>query len=282
MSAESQPITPARFAAALKDLTLSSLYLKLLELRNSIAHLDYSNEQLRPYAEGTAVALGSAATAASSSSSSSAAASAAAATSQPLPEGHQGPQPPPPAPPPVVAEPDQDCIDAIKENEEVIERMQERIRLLRAEVESRGIGWEDFQGQGVKDEEEEGAAGAAGSQTSDDGQNEEGGRETVRNGAVNGLVNGDGGTAAGEGHANGGGQGEGRHAAWSDGTFQTGVIRQGELHMDAAAGSRQGQARQGGSLSDEELRRRVEEQMRSLGVGEGDENDNEEEGGLYL
>ncbi|KAI9886544.1 MAG: hypothetical protein M1823_001656 [Watsoniomyces obsoletus] len=36
---------------------------------------------------------------------------------------------------------DQSCTEAISENKEVIERMQERIRLLRAEVERRGMRW---------------------------------------------------------------------------------------------------------------------------------------------
>ncbi|TVY75957.1 hypothetical protein LSUE1_G004746, partial [Lachnellula suecica] len=53
MSSETAPISPARFAEALKDLPLSTLHLKAAELRNSIAHLDYSNEQLKPFAEGT-------------------------------------------------------------------------------------------------------------------------------------------------------------------------------------------------------------------------------------
>ena len=52
MSSETQPISPARFAAALKDLPASSLALKVLELRNSIAHLDYSNAELKPFADG--------------------------------------------------------------------------------------------------------------------------------------------------------------------------------------------------------------------------------------
>jgi hypothetical protein len=53
MSNEATPISPARFALALKDLPLSTLHLKAAELRNSIAHLDYSNEQLKPFADGT-------------------------------------------------------------------------------------------------------------------------------------------------------------------------------------------------------------------------------------
>jgi len=52
------PITPARFAAALKDLSVASLHLKVLEIRNSLAHLAHSNAQLRPFAEGTVAALG--------------------------------------------------------------------------------------------------------------------------------------------------------------------------------------------------------------------------------
>lgn len=52
------PITPARFAAALKDLSPASLHLKILEIRNSLAHLAHSNAQLRPFAEGTAAAPG--------------------------------------------------------------------------------------------------------------------------------------------------------------------------------------------------------------------------------
>ena len=53
MSNEATPITPARFAEALQELPSSSLALKVLELRNSIAHLDYSNAELKPYAEVT-------------------------------------------------------------------------------------------------------------------------------------------------------------------------------------------------------------------------------------
>ncbi|KAL1967543.1 hypothetical protein VTN77DRAFT_3058 [Rasamsonia byssochlamydoides] len=49
MSAESRPITPAAFAEALKALPLSAVYAKVSELRNSIAHLTRSNEELRTY-----------------------------------------------------------------------------------------------------------------------------------------------------------------------------------------------------------------------------------------
>ncbi|GAB1311090.1 Secondary alcohol dehydrogenase [Madurella fahalii] len=233
MSAESQPITPAAFAAALKDLPLSSLHLKVLELRNSIAHLDYSNEQLRPYAEGTATAT------------------ATASQPEPAPGAQEG----------QAAQPDQDCIEAIQENEQVIERMQERIRLVRVEVEERGVSWAEFQSDeerkaGEKEEEEE------------EEEEEEGAAEgegMVVNG-VNG-VNGDGTVHEEEGARR-------AHSAWSDGTFQAGVIRDGVVYMDSRGGARQA----GGSLTDEELRRRMEEQLR--GLGEADED--EEEGGLHL
>jgi hypothetical protein len=51
-SEEARPIEPAAFAAAIKDLPVSTLQLKAVEIRNSIAHLDYSNEQLKPFTEG--------------------------------------------------------------------------------------------------------------------------------------------------------------------------------------------------------------------------------------
>ncbi|CRG85628.1 hypothetical protein PISL3812_02669 [Talaromyces islandicus] len=49
MSSEAQPIGPEAFAEAIKSLPLSSLYAKVSELRNSIAHLSRSNEELRTY-----------------------------------------------------------------------------------------------------------------------------------------------------------------------------------------------------------------------------------------
>jgi len=38
---------------------------------------------------------------------------------------------------------DKDCLEAIRENEVVIERQQERVRLLKAEVERRGQRWHE-------------------------------------------------------------------------------------------------------------------------------------------
>lgn len=89
MSSSSQPIPPHRFAAAIKELPLSNLHSKAAEIRNSISHLEASNEQLKSYAD----------------------------------DG------------------DRDCAEAIQENGLVIQRMEERIRLLKSEVEGRGFRW---------------------------------------------------------------------------------------------------------------------------------------------
>jgi hypothetical protein len=51
MSATAPPISPTRFAAALKDLGISSLHGKAAELRNSIIHLEASNKELKPFAD---------------------------------------------------------------------------------------------------------------------------------------------------------------------------------------------------------------------------------------
>ena len=89
MSASATPITPARFAAALPELPLANLHAKGAELRNSIAHLNISNQELQGFAD----------------------------------EG------------------DADCKQAIDENRGVISSMEERIELLRKEVEARGYLW---------------------------------------------------------------------------------------------------------------------------------------------
>ncbi|KAK4229527.1 hypothetical protein QBC38DRAFT_104486 [Podospora fimiseda] len=195
MSSTTEPITPTRFTSALKDLSLPSLHLKVLELRNSLAHLDYSNEQLRPFAFS--------------------------------PDS-----------------PDKDCLEAIQENEQVIERMQERIHLIRQEVESRGFSWTEFQSKEELEALDKAEPGVI---------------------AVNG-----------EGQST---EGQERHPAWMDGTFQTGRITgDGELRMDPVPDAGQ---QQGGSISDEELRRRMEERLRDLGVN-GSDGDQDEEGGMHL
>lgn len=202
-SADTTPISPARFAAALKELSIAMLHLKVLEIRNSIAHLQYSNDQLKPFAEGSATALSETDTSGTSA-------------------------------------PDQDCIDAIKENDQVIDRMAERIAIIRVEVEDRGLSWEEFQS---RDEAE--------SKKEDEPEKTNG--TTPAAPTTNASASGTTGDP------------------WSDGTFQVGTIRNGELHMD-------GQASQpaGGSLSDEQLRRALEERMRDLGT------DDDNEGGMHL
>lgn len=207
MSADTRPISPGRFAAALKDLSISMLHLKVLEIRNSIAHLQYSNDQLKPFAEGSVTALGEA-----SSNI----------------DAH---------------EPDQDCIDAIRENEVVIDRMAERIALVRVEVEERGMSWTEFQSK------EEAAAAADQSKVA----------------------------ATAEAQING--HGEERHSAWTDGTFQTGTIRNGQIHMDSqSVPSAGGGNSSGGRLNDEELRRAMEQRMRDLGTEDNDDDG----GGMHL
>ena len=213
MSSTTTPISPAAFAAALKDLPLSTLHLKAAELRNSIAHLDYSNEQLRPFALGTE---------------------------------------------PGLEAPDQDCVDAIRENEGVIKRREEQIVLLRKEVEGRGQVW------GVWDAEEL--------------QKEEEGR--------NGEVEAADGVS---------GEGDERSTAWSDGTFQTGRIVNGAVEMggvNGVNGTPTGTATTstngvngtatsstngtGGRLDDEALRRAMEDRMRNLAT------DDDDDGGMHL
>ncbi|KAI3318396.1 hypothetical protein HD806DRAFT_512165 [Xylariaceae sp. AK1471] len=171
MSSETQPISSARFAEALKELPSSSLALKVLELRNSIAHLDYSNQELKPFAEGTMPTLD---------------------------EQSNANQP---------GEPDKDCQDAIAENEAVIARMQERIQLVRTEVESRGLSWREFQGNA----DEAAASAATATQETDDNETQNGAATSTTN-----AVNGHGQNA------------EPQHEAWRDGTFQTGTLRGGE------------------------------------------------------
>lgn len=206
MSTSTLPISHTRFASALKDLTLSTLHLKAAELRNSIAHLDYSNEQLKPFALGL--------------------------------EGGSG-------------APDPDCAEAIAENEIVIARMQERIMLLKAEVEGRGSSWLEFR-------------------TAEDVAGEgKDGEELLVNGATGEEMNG---AATGT---------ETRSSAWTDGTFQTGRIVNGEVRMDDGASAPQtngvttGAASTGGRLDDDALRRAMEERMRTLA-------EEDDDGGMHL
>ncbi|KAK7738492.1 hypothetical protein SLS53_006011 [Cytospora paraplurivora] len=241
MSSETLPISPGRFAEAIRDLSAASLHLKTLEIRNSLAHLAYSNSQLRPFAEGTLASLDVA-----------------------------GP-----------GQPDPDCVDAIRENEVVMARMRERLGLVRAEVERRGLSWSEFEEPLPKEEEEE--------------EGEDAGAGVGDEPAP--LTNGVNGHAAEATAAATSSSSSGRNP-WTDGTFQTGVIRNGEVHMDPVPGQGFGvgattttgsaatassntttaapgqNTASGGRLSDDELRRLLEERL----AGDGDDED----GGLHL
>ena len=245
MSAEALPITPARFAEALKDLSPSSLHLKVLELRNSIVHLDYSNEQLRPFAEGTEATLDSRRR------------QQRQGQAQEQEQEQRG-----------AAQPDQDCIEAIRENEAVIARMQERILLVRAEVEARGFSWTEFQSKEEAEDAQRAAAAASAAAAATAAAPTNG-----VNGESHGDSNGSAPSAGGEeGRTGGGGEERGQHSAWGDGTFQTGTIRDGVVRFDGSGAQSASQG--GGSLSDEELRRRLEQQLGDL--------EDDEEGGMHL
>jgi hypothetical protein len=242
MSSDALPITPAAFAAALEALPLSTLHLKAAELRNSLAHLEYSNAQLEPFAR-----------------------------------------------PPPGQEPDLVCAEAIEENVVVMAHMRERLGLLQQEAEKRGVGWGEFVGQDGIDQ----MGGEAAESRDDSNGTESLGRELTaeenedlrtlqrenarynRRGSTEPLSD----------------EPIGEHSAWTDGTFQTGRITNGVMAMDSDINSVQS-ARQsagndttgaltngvngantarGGTLSDEELRRRLEERLST-----------EEDGSLHL
>jgi hypothetical protein len=224
-SADPTPIPSARFATALKELSVEMLHLKVLEIRNSIAHLQYSNDQLKPFAEGTSVA-------------------AAASDGAPNTTTSQPP-----------AEPDQDCIDAIRENEQVIDRMAERIALIRIEVEERGVSWTEFQSKDEVDERQ---------RQQQQQQQDNPASDAAHSNSSDGQVNGG---------SHGSEQQQQQHSAWADGTFQTGTIRNGQVQFDAQPGRPQG-----GTLSDEQLRQALEQRMRELNPDDADDAD----GGMHL
>lgn len=89
MSSTATPISASQFAEAIKELPLANLHFKAAEIRNSVAHLESSNQQLKSFAD----------------------------------DG------------------DPDCKEAIEENTVVIKRQEERILLLKQEVEDRGFKW---------------------------------------------------------------------------------------------------------------------------------------------
>ncbi|KAJ4354821.1 hypothetical protein N0V95_003506 [Ascochyta clinopodiicola] len=112
MSAEALPITPARFAAALTDLPISSLYAKHAELTNNIVHLESSNKQLEDFARE-----------------------------------HD----------------DRDCYEALLDNRQVMKNFNERMDLIRKEVEEvRGLPWRPRdEGEVRKEEGDVGLNGTA-------------------------------------------------------------------------------------------------------------------------
>lgn len=277
MSSESLPISNPRFAAALKDLSLASLHLKTLEIRNSLAHLAYSNAQLRPFADGTQATLDTAAAAAAST------------------DGTNNPTP-------TVGLPDPDCVEAIRENEAVMRRMRERIELVRAEVEGRGLSWREFEGEDEVEDTEPGvlvpAASGLGENIHDAG--DDAGQHIVGASLPPPLTNGVNGHVVDNNNDTNSTR---RGNPWTDGTFQTGVIRNGEVHMDAVPGSgssggdggsgsgngNDGRAAggdgaptttaaastTGGRLTDEDLRRLLEQRL-------AEDDDADEDGGLHL
>lgn len=117
MSAESRPITAARFAAALNELPISSLYAKHAELSNNITHLESSNKQLEDFAREND---------------------------------------------------DRDCYEALLENRQVMKNFNERMDLIRKEVEEvRGLPWRPRDEGEVR--REEGAIGLNGTAPTQNG-----------------------------------------------------------------------------------------------------------------
>ena len=140
----------------------------------------------------------------------------------------------------------------------MIARMEQRILLLKAEVESRGSSWLEF--QSTEELEKNGLLNGDTSHTEMD---------AVMSGA------GGGGNGLDTGEING----EAREAGnnpWTDGTFQTGRVVGGQVVMNGVStnGTTNGT---GGRLNDEALRRAMEERMRGLGTE--DESDDE---GMHL
>lgn len=180
MSASTDPITPARFSAALESLSLESLYAKTHEINNSIYHLQNSNKTLQEYSDSIKDDAS--------------------------------------IDPGVRRDGDQDCLDAIRENEVVIERMRGRVRLIKEEVERRGQIWHEKNPEG-----------------------EEGNGEDVE---MNGSGNAD---ATVNGSGSGDGMGSGQHSI--------GTSASNGSQSTVAA---QSVPQASGRLTDEQLRRQLE------------------------
>jgi hypothetical protein len=105
MSSEARPISSAEFSRAIEDLPIENLYTKASEIANSISHLERSNKQLQEYSDSIRNDM-----------------NIDAATQ---------------------AEGDKDCLEAIRENEVVIQKQRDRVNLLKQEVERRGGRWHE-------------------------------------------------------------------------------------------------------------------------------------------
>ncbi|KAJ3947819.1 uncharacterized protein N0V96_002054 [Colletotrichum fioriniae] len=259
MSADTRPISPNPLRLRPPRPLLPTLHLKALEIRNSILHLEYSNAQLAPYAAGDATTLDSATDASA---------------------GHG---------------PDPTCVEAIRENDVVIARMRERVQIIRDEVEGRGHSWNEFKSkEEVEEEEAEAREGAVAAVNRRGITSESVAGANGVNGNGTPATNGLGAAAAEENRiatgrqgvlaaTNGGGSSttaaSSSHPAWMDGTFQMGTIRNGVITMDGPPAQSTQSTQQangtGGRLTDEELRRAMEERMRGLG-------DDDEDGGMHL
>ena len=104
MSSEARPISTSQFVLAIQDLPLENIYSKASEIENSIAHLERSNRQLQEYSDSIK----------------------SDATIGGEVKEEVG---------------DKECLDAIAENQVVIDRQKERVGLLRGEAERRGGRW---------------------------------------------------------------------------------------------------------------------------------------------
>lgn len=100
---------------------------------------------------------------------------------------------------PLADEGDDDCAEAVRENDEVMLRMRERLRLLRAEVERRGYGWEEYHrlllgtemSRGGRDEEgRERVNGVWQEEIDEHEEEDDGSAEAVRGGRAGGAHGG--------------------------------------------------------------------------------------------
>jgi hypothetical protein len=125
MATAPRPITTEQFTLAIQDLPLENVYAKAAEIQNSISHLQRSNAQLKEFSDSI--------------------------RNDASIEGETREE---------VG--DRECLEAIRENEEVIERQRERIALLRQEVERRGQRWHEGGANGEVGDEGEAVVNGTG------------------------------------------------------------------------------------------------------------------------